>query len=130
MGVISVDRDFVRFGQKSYATSKINSIEVREYQPHKHDSGLGFILFAGVAFLIGVSTGSSAGTITGGLVAAFLGWMAKLVRDRRKIVHYQLYLMTSSSETQAFVTDDANEVYELRDRIEAAMMARERIGRS
>jgi hypothetical protein len=34
MSLVSVDRDFARFGSKSYAINKINTVEVRERKPH------------------------------------------------------------------------------------------------
>lgn len=122
---ISVDRDFARFGSKSYAINKINTVEVRERQPH----GMGGViiagLIAGICFVAGFGQISQQGgggqTIVIGLLLAGLAfWLWK----RTKIIEYQLFLMTSSSETQAFVSNDHDEVMGLRDSIESAMTGR------
>ena len=123
-GGISVDKDFARFGSKSYAINKINTVEVRERQPY----GLGSAVICGLIGLAAVGigrgqmnthNGSPAGMIVVGVM--FLGltvWLWK----RSTIVEYQLFLMTSSSEAQAYTSRDQDEVLSLRDSIEAAMV--------
>jgi hypothetical protein len=122
---ITVDKDFARFGSKSYAINKINTVEVRERKPH----GIGGAIICGVIALVlffgavgnGLnSTGEGAGTA---IVAAIIfGGLAYWAWKQSKIVEYQLFLMTSSSSTQAYTSRDGDEVMNLRDSIESAMV--------
>src|SRR5690348_15357142 len=114
---VTVDDDFARFGGKSYAINKVNSVEVREHHPY--GTG-GAILFGGLALILLVAAFNGADVnqrpiflLLGALSAGAAYWAWK----RSKIVEYQLFLMTSSSEAQAFVSRDGNEVYSLRDNI-------------
>lgn len=123
---VSVDRDFARFGSKSYAINKINTVDVRERKPHGQ---LGMFIFGvlcfifGMAALGGLSEKSLSGSITSFIFAAIFGYIAYRLWLRSKIVEYQLFLMTSSSEAQAITSRDGEMIAKLRDRIEAAMMA-------
>ena len=114
---VSVDRDFARFGNKSYAINKINSVEVRERSPHSQNAALGWGLLA-VIFLLSALGG-------GGGFASFLalvfGALAYWAWQRSKVREYQLFLMTSSSEAQAIVSRDSNHILSLRETIEQAM---------
>jgi hypothetical protein len=121
---VTVDNDFARFGSKSYAMNKINSVEVREKQPH--GKGAAYAWFAiGLFILIGAlgSMASPEGP-SGGMfvVAAICLGLGYWQWQRAKIREYHLFLMTSSSEAQAFITRDEAEVMGLRDGIEAAMV--------
>ena len=127
---VTVDDDFARFGNKSYAINKINSVEVRSRRPHGKAAiyiwGLLTLIFL-LAFIGSMSvptTDPSAPTpsplVMLGLAALF-GWLAYWAWLKSKIVEYKLFLMTSSSEAQAFVSFDGLEVQSLRDRIEGAM---------
>lgn len=125
---VRVDDDFVRFGPKSYAINKINSVEVRERKPHGR---AGAILFAGLGGLVLLgalaSMASPQGFSVGSFVLALiLGALAYWQWQRAKVREYLLFLMTSSSETQAFVTRDENEITTLRDDIEAAIACHSR----
>jgi hypothetical protein len=109
---VSVDRDFARFGNKSYAINKINSVEVRQRHPY----GTAGMFLAGLGAVICVLSGGGwiiLGVIFGGL--AYWLWR------RSRIVEFQLFLMTSSSEAQAFVSRDGEMIDRLRNRIERAM---------
>lgn len=127
---VLVDDDFARFGNKSYAINKINSVEVRERQPH----GKGGAILCGIiaaisllAFLGGFA--DPEGPSWGGLVfAALFSAFAWALWQKAKIREYHLFLMTSSSEAQAFVTRDEGEVYGLRQQIETAMLRHSRAG--
>lgn len=127
---VSVDNDFARFGAKSYAINKINSVEVRERQPHGRGGAILCGIIAFLCFMVALGSlaspeGFSIGAVMfGGLFVALAYWQWQ----RAKIREYLLFLMTSSSETQAFVTRDWSEVEELRDRIEAAMIHHSRGG--
>jgi len=121
---VTVDDDFARFGGKSYAINKINSVEVRERHPH--GSG-GAILFGGLSMILLVAALNGTDPNRGPtflLLAALSAVAAYWAWRRSKVVEYQLFLMTSSSEAQAFVSRDGNEVYSLRDNIERAMTKR------
>jgi len=120
---VSVDDDFARFGNKSYAINKINSVEVRSRRPFGQGTMfvlglLGVILVASAAGQLPNNPGGAVLTL---MFAAFLGFLAYRSWLKSKTIEYQLFLMTSSSEAQAFVTRDRNEVQALRDRIESAM---------
>jgi hypothetical protein len=109
---VSVDRDFARFGSKSYAINKINSVEVRERHPY----GTAGMLLAGLGALICVLSGGQ-WIILGLMLGAVAYWAWR----RSQIIEYQLFLMTSSSEAQAIVSRDGEMIDRLRDRIETAM---------
>lgn len=114
---VSVDRNFARFGPKSYAINKINSVEVRTRSPHS--KGLPFFFgFVAVILLLAGVEGARVDAMFWGLVfggAAYWTW------QRSKIVEYQLFLMTSSSEAQAITSRDGDFVIGLRGRIEQAI---------
>jgi hypothetical protein len=117
---VSVDRDFARFGNKSYAINKINSVEVRERRPH---GSAGTILLGGMALIFLVLAfqsmdGSGATDVFVALLCAAATYWAW---RRSKIVQYQLFLMTSSSEAQAISSRDGEMIGRLRNRIESAM---------
>jgi hypothetical protein len=121
---VSVDNDFARFGSKSYAINKINSVEVRERKPHGK-AGAIICGFLGLIFVMGGlgSFASPQGASIGSFVlAALFVALAYWQWQRSKICEYLLFLMTSSSETQAFVTRDQDEVIDLRGKIEGAML--------
>ena len=115
---VSVDRDFARFGAKTYAINKINSVEVRARHPH----GTAWMFLCGLVALIGLlSFLGSADAFSFGLAVVF-GPLAYMAWKRSKIIEYQLFLMTSSSEAQALTSRDADMIQSLRNRIEAAMI--------
>lgn len=128
MPTVSIDDDFARFGGKSYAINKINSVEVRERQPH----GLGGALVCGlIAFVLIIVASDHTGNpnadpSTTYVIAAIFAGLAVWQGVRSRIREYHLFLMTSSSETQAFVTRDEEEVVSLRDAIEEAMIKHSR----
>lgn len=127
---ITVDDDFARFGAKSYAINKINTVEMRERAPHGMTGmficGLLTIIFL-FTYLGSLSgnTKSSFGTL---LVALVCGGLTYYQWRRSKIREYSLFLRTSSSEVQAYISSDQDEVQSLRDRIERAMVRQSRIG--
>lgn len=120
---VSVDRDFARFGGKTYAINKINSVEVRSRKPH----GQGMMVVWGLLALICVL--SALGQLTENVSAAIatllfgglFGYLAYRAWLKAQIVEYQLFLMTSSSEAQAISSFDRDLIGRLRDRIERAM---------
>lgn len=121
---VAVDDHFVRSGGKSYAINKINSVEVRETKiPGKN----GWIIawFIGLFMLIsGLGMQSEGKDATAplfiGLVSAVIGYFS--FKKRHSRMTYNLYLMTSSSEVEAFATDDVVIVRDLRAAIERAMI--------
>jgi hypothetical protein len=126
--VVTVDNDFARFGDKSYAINKINTVEVREISPHP--MGLFAILIglgSAAAILFGILV------LTGGfyevgmfflIVGSLMGLYCHHASQRAEIRTYSLVLMTSSSEAQAFTSPNRDEVESLRAKIEQAMMGR------
>lgn len=122
---VSVDAHFARFGSKSYAINKINSVDIRVARPH----GEGAIWVCGLIALIAAisffgSLGDASSPSGGALVlSAIFSALAYLAWRKSQIREYHLFLMTSSSEAQAYVTRDHNEVIRLRETIETAMTA-------
>lgn len=120
---VSVDRDFARFGNKSYAINKINSVEVRQRKPYGQGAmflwGLLGVIFA-LTFLGSLSE-PGGGNFVVVLLAGVSGFLAYRAWNQSKIVEHQLFVMTSSSEAQAIASRDGDMISELRDRIERAM---------
>jgi len=121
---VSVDADFARFGNKSYAINKINSVEVRSRKPYGQGAMFGWGLLALICALSGMG---QLGDGSGGSVvftlgfAALFGFLAYKAWEKSQLVEYQLFLMTSSSEAQAFVSRNGDEIQALRQKIESAM---------
>ncbi len=118
-GLVTVDQDFARFGSKSYAINKINTVDVRSRKPY----GWGVMILGVFAVIIGfgltpLSLFAAVLLIAGGLVVVFLGW------QRSQTIVYDLFLKTSSNDVQAYETRDEDEVVRLRVAVEKAMMGR------
>jgi hypothetical protein len=113
---ISVDENFARFGAKSYAINKINSVEVKTIEAEKNPTG-GLVFVTVILALIALISTS----IWWLLGAIFFGVGAFHSYRNPKMATYQLYLMTSSSEVQALETQDKEQITNLRAAIEAAM---------
>lgn len=121
---VTIDEDFARFGAKSYAINKINSVEVRERAPHQRGGAIIAGVIGGLLVISGLGQGAGPdgfNTTTIGIGAVFLA-ITYWQWQRSKIREYQLFLMTSSSETQAYVSTDVNEIADLRSQIETAML--------
>lgn len=125
-GDISVDENFARFGKKSYAINKINSVEVRETV--KKGSQAYVLWWLLMALFLFAAFGSAAvakeSAVTFTLIAAFfafIGWRSFQKRKPTPLFH--LFLMTSSSEAQALTTTDESIIDKLRHEIERAMAA-------
>ena len=128
---VTVDDDFARFGAKSYAINKINSVDVRERAPHGRGGAIlcGIIAaFCVLGWLGTVMDPDKTATSTPLVVAAIFAGLAYWQWQKSKIREYQLFLMTSSSETQAFITRDVDEVIGLREQVESAMLRHSRRG--
>ncbi len=117
-GDVSVDLNFARFGAKSYAINKINTVEVRNRRPYGQGLPFLFGIIAFACFMTILMDGIGAGSAIGLLLFGALAYWAW---QRQKTVEYSLFLMTSSSEAQALSTRDQTEVMGLRDAIETAM---------
>ncbi len=73
-GSVTVDQDFARFGSKSYAINKINTVDVRERSPNGPAVcfiGV-FALIVGLMLLFATIWGIL--VVIGGGVFAYLGW--------------------------------------------------------
>jgi hypothetical protein len=115
---VSVDSNFARFGDKSYAVSKINSVEVR--RRHPYGRGLPFCL--GLLTLICGLSALGGGGAASFVLALVFGGLTYLAWRRSETIEYQLFLMTSSSEAQALTSRDGPMIESLRDQIERAMV--------
>ncbi len=119
-GNVSVDEDFARFGSKSYAINKINSVEVRVAYPHGRTAMWAF----GILAVLMLSFAAGEGGTTALIIAVVTGALALWAWKRSKLRLFQLYVMTSSSEAQAYQSQKEAETIALRDAIERAMAAR------
>lgn len=115
---VSVDRDFARFGSKSYAINKINTVDVEQHRPHSRNAAIvwGFLALLTAAFLAG-------GGVSIGLVAlfAFFAFMAWKAWQQSSIVEYRLVLATSSGSVQAVKSRDVDFIFDTRRQIEQAI---------
>lgn len=114
---VTVDRDFARFGNKTYAINKINSVEVRARHPYGSAGTLICGLIAIICFFSAIGGGGGSAFVLGLIFGALAVWSWR----RSKVVEYRLFLMTSSSEAQAIVSRDGAMIDRLRTRIEKAM---------
>lgn len=119
-GAVSVNGDFARFGSKSYAIDKINTVDVRERKPFDVS---GAIVSALIAIVV-IPTGLFSFSLTRLLIGLVFGVLAYLAYKRSLIRVYGLFLTTSSSDVQAYESQDREEVHKLRAAVEAAMVAR------
>jgi hypothetical protein len=122
-GSVRVDRHFARFGSKSYAIDKINSVDVRE----EKKSGclwVGFAILAGIFGLAAIGSLTSNPSDSAGMLILFavVAGIATLLYKNRPKPIYHLVLATSSGEVQATNSGSRPDVLELREAIEAAMM--------
>lgn len=125
-GDIAIDDDFARFGSKSYAIDKINSVEVR-VKARRGGCGGFVVLFFGIVFLI-ASLGMLATTPPGGTVGlVFTGlilWWGWRAIQASKLTDHTLVLTTNSGEAQATQGTDGEEIDKMRVAVEAAMRRR------
>lgn len=122
---VSIDNDFARFGAKSYAINKITSVEIRELRSQNGGCMVAlFVIPAALCALAGLgSLSSETGIAVFFLIlAAIFGGVSYVMIQRAKRVTYQLFLITSASEQQAYESRDPQDVYRLRDQVEAAML--------
>lgn len=122
---VSVDNDFARFGSKSYAINKITSVEIREVQ----EKGNGCAIAAcGVIAAISAFSGLGAliaapkDAFTYLVIAAVFCFITYTLAKKGRKITYHLFLITSASEQQAYVTSSRDDVFNLRDQVEAAML--------
>jgi hypothetical protein len=118
-GDITVDDRFARFGDKSFAINKINSVEVRK---ETKAGSRAYIFWWGIAaialltIILGTGAQLAFFFIVVGGVLGFVSW-----KKRLPIHTYFLFLVTSSAEAQAFKTHDEDEIIRLRNAVEDAM---------
>jgi hypothetical protein len=122
---VSIDRHFARFGTKSYAISKINTVDVTAKRPYSQNAFFGWGLLALISILAFTGEQTGAGTSNGTAVGVFLfalfGFLAYRAWKRRNIVDYYLMLVTSSHSVQAIKSRDPTFIDSVRDKIERAM---------
>ena len=122
---VSVDNDFARFGAKSYAINKITSVEIREVKDTKGGCAIAAfgLLSLGCALTALGQAASNFGEAIGYLlVAALFGYITYTLIQKAKRITYQLFLITAASEQQAYESLNRQDVYGLRDEVEAAML--------
>ncbi|MFC0206414.1 DUF6232 family protein [Novosphingobium soli] len=118
-GNVSVDSNFARFGSKSYAIDKINSVDVRVET--KQGCLWGALAVISVFCFFGAI---GAGTIGAWVAFLFFAGLTVLAYMKRPKPVYHLMLATSSGEVQATNAGDREAIGELRAAIETAMTQR------
>lgn len=123
-GDITIDNNFARFGAKSFAINKINSVEVRSETVPGSKAYRALWTLAAVFVILTISNIVQGEAATGSFVAAaVLGLLGFFMWEKRHdVTTHRLFLVTSSAEAQAFVTHDWNDITELRTAIEDAMV--------
>lgn len=117
---IRIDEHFARFGAKSYAINKINSVEVRSERAHSDTA----MVIWGLVAIIALALFATDPAIVSAIIAAGAGFMAYRAWHKTKVMRHFLILMTSSSEVQAFTSLNETEVVQLRDAIERAIIGK------
>lgn len=117
-GDVTVDDRFARFGSKSYAINKINSVDVRSTEV---PGSWAFVLWwaLGASMLITALSTQTWGLLVVSAVLFVPGWSSW--KRRRATTVYSLFLVTSSNEAQATKSIDGAEIERLRTAIEDAM---------
>lgn len=113
-GKVSVDEHFARFGSKSYAIDKINSVDVRVEKKTSNT----WILFA-ICALMALAIGFN--SIGGWVAILFFSVFTFLTYRNQPAPVYHLMLATSSGEVQATSAGDRDAIADLRRAIESAM---------
>lgn len=121
---ITIDDNFARFGAKSFAINKINSVEVRSETVPGSRAYLVFWVLAGMFVISMLWTLINGENATTPFVAAcVLGLLGFATWEKRHdVTTHKLFLVTSSAEAQAFITRDWDSIAEMREAIEAAMV--------
>lgn len=120
----SIDKNFARFGSKSYAIDKINTVDIRTEKPGSLFGSI-LLLILGMTLLLLSFGGFSAGDKGAALImmgfSALVLWGSYSIAPTSSSGMHTLYLTTSSSESQAMNSKDRAVLEQLRARIEAAM---------
>jgi hypothetical protein len=125
-GDIIIDEHFARFGSKSYALDKINTVDVRAHRT----GGFMWVLWAifGVLFALAalgnLANGMSGGILLSFAIAALFIFIAWRGRQKANTIWHQLILATSNGDAQAMQSTDHDEVLQLRAALEKAIAAR------
>lgn len=123
MQEVTIDADFARFGNKSYAINKINTVEVRS---ERLGGNAGWIILSIIVVLflfamLGSAVSEGSPRTEYFIIVVLLGGWAWALKRRAKRERHSLFLMTSSSEAQALQSEDKEMILGLRDQIERAM---------
>ena len=116
-----VERDFVRFGNKSYALAQINSVDVRQRQPNGSTGALFCGLGTAVSAYWSYDSPEIASKIGWAIASLLLAGLAFFSWRKSQEWEYLLFLTTSAAEQQAYASSDPDEIAKLRDDIEAAI---------
>lgn len=114
---VTIDEHFARFGSKSYAIDKINSVEVRERKPHGTNGATICAILAIVCLFSGINPFNGVLFIAAVLFVVLTYFLWRRSNQRE----YQLILMTSSSEAEAISSNERSVIDGLRRQIEDAM---------
>lgn len=125
-GDIVIDEHFARFGSKSYALDKINTVDVRS----RRVGGIGWVfwaLFTVICVLLTIAAAGKdgvGGAILPGLFTVLFGWLTMRGHGKANRLWHQLFLTTSNGDAQAMQSMDLAEVMKLREALEGAIAAR------
>jgi hypothetical protein len=121
-GEVSVDRNFARFGEKSYAINKLTSVQVRDEEKPASSAGAWFIVLALILAMVGLLDGSLAAIVLCLVLAVASGsWGYLALVGSKPRRTYRLVLVSAATEIHAHVTEDRADLLQLRDAIEKAM---------
>jgi hypothetical protein len=111
---VVVDRDFARFGSKSYAIDKITSTDVKTTHPY---SGCGIALLLVALFCLFLAIGGfKAGIFMGLAGGAAAIWL--MTRES-----FSLLIVTSASELSAYQATDKELIFTIKEAVEDAMVS-------
>jgi hypothetical protein len=111
---VTVDRDFARFGSKSYAIDKITSTDVKTTHPYS-GCGIGLMLVALFCLFLAI------GGFKAGIFIALAGGVAAIWLMMRQ--SFSLVIVTSASEVNAYQSTDKDLISTVKEAVETAMIS-------
>jgi len=123
----TVDRDFVRVGDKSFAVRQINSVEILTTTKMGSSSyrawwTIAVIFVLMLVFSLAVAPEGAGFSFLFLLLFGILGYRS--YKNRHTLHSYRLSLVTSSGENTALTTTDRDLVEQMRGSIEQAIVSR------
>lgn len=123
----TVDRDFVRIGDKSFAVRQINSVEIRtatKLGSKSYRMWFTLAVLSALPLLAMAASGSEGLAGPAILTILFVALGIRSYSNRQAESTYTLSLVTSSGDNTALVTQDRAQIEQMRDAIEKAISER------